>query len=102
MKKLERFTESELKEIIVNLINEQVSVPTIVHNNVDNFVNTTISNFIDMVQKLEMDLQTNQIVSLNGLDKAIIDFESEMMKLSDKLILSINQGIQKQKQLNKN
>ncbi len=49
-----------------------------------------------------MDLQTNQIVSLNGLDKAIIDFESEMMKLSDKLILSINQGIQKQKQLNKN
>ena len=65
-------------------------------------VNTTISNFIDMVQKLEMDLQTNQIVSLNGLDKAIIDFESEMMKLSDKLILSINQGIQKQKQLNKN
>jgi len=54
------------------------------------------------IQKLEMDLQTNQIVSLNGLDKAIIDFESEMMKLSDKLILSINQGIQKQKQLNKN
>jgi len=82
----------EANKRLLNEVNE-VTISSIVHSDVDDFVDETINRFYDVCEKIEDDLQKLDIQDDGFVFHAQQKFIPEMMNLASEFIHEIKHGI---------
>ena len=95
LEKMKRIIIEEANKRVLNEGNplESMTISSIVHNDVDEFVNNTINTFYDVCDKIETDLWNADIDDDGFVYKAQQVFIPEMMRLADEFIEEIKHGV---------
>jgi hypothetical protein len=95
MKKIVRLTESDLTNIVKQVINENTSVTDIINSQVDPFIASSVDQFEDILVRIQDDYKRNGINGGENINRVRSYFMESMIELKKQIQISTEQGIRR-------
>jgi hypothetical protein len=95
MKKIVRLTETDLTNIVKQVINENRTVSDIINTQVDPFIASSVDKFEDVLIKIQDDYRRNGINGGENINRVRSYFMESMIDLKKQLQISTEQGMRR-------
>jgi hypothetical protein len=95
MKKVIKLTESDLTNIVKQVINENRSVTDIINSQVDPFIASSVDQFEDILVRIQDDYRRNGINGGENINRVRSYFMESMIELKKQLQISTEQGMRR-------
>jgi hypothetical protein len=95
MKKIVKLTESDLTNIVKQVINENRTVSDIINSQVDPFIASSVDKFEDILVKIQDEYRRNGINGGENINKVRSYFMESMIELKKQIQISTEQGMRR-------
>jgi hypothetical protein len=95
MKKIVRLTETDLTNIVKQVINENRTVSDIINTQVDPFIASSVDKFEDILVKIQDEYRRNGINGGENINKVRSYFMESMIELKKQIQISTEQGMRR-------
>jgi hypothetical protein len=95
MKKIVRLTETDLTNIVKQVINENRTVSDIINTQVDPFIASSVDKFEDVLIKIQDDYRRNGINGGENINRVRSYFMESMIELKKQIQISTEQGMRR-------